>query len=60
VPATGEFLPGYEAFGWYGLDAPLNTPPEIIKPLDDAMNADLADPTNGRRRSSRSVSSLCR
>jgi len=44
IPAIGEFVPGYQAFGWYGLGAPLKTPPEIIKTLDDAMNAALADP----------------
>jgi tripartite-type tricarboxylate transporter receptor subunit TctC len=44
VPTIGEFIPGYEAFGWYGLGAPRGTPPEILKTLDDAMNAVLADP----------------
>ena len=44
VPTIGEFVPGYEAFGWYGLGAPLKTPPDIIKTLDNAMNAALADP----------------
>jgi tripartite-type tricarboxylate transporter receptor subunit TctC len=44
VPAISEFVPGYEAFGWYGLGAPLKTPPEILKTIDDAMNAALADP----------------
>jgi tripartite-type tricarboxylate transporter receptor subunit TctC len=44
VPTIAEFVPGYEAFGWYGLGAPRNTPPEIVKKLSDAMNAALADP----------------
>jgi tripartite-type tricarboxylate transporter receptor subunit TctC len=44
VPAISEFVPDYEAFGWYGLGAPRNTPVEIIKTLSDAMNAALADP----------------
>jgi tripartite-type tricarboxylate transporter receptor subunit TctC len=44
VPAIGEFVKGYDAFGWYGLGAPAKTPPEIIKKLSDAMNAALADP----------------
>ncbi len=43
VPAIGEFVKGYDAFGWYGLGAPAKTPPEIIKKLSDAMNAALAD-----------------
>ncbi len=44
VPTIGEFVSGYEAFGWYGLGAPLKTPPEVIKTLDNAMNTALADP----------------
>ena len=44
VPTIAEFVPGYEGFGWYGLGAPLKTPPEIIKTLDTAMNVALADP----------------
>jgi tripartite-type tricarboxylate transporter receptor subunit TctC len=44
VPTIGEFVPGYEAFGWYGLGAPRGTPAEIIKTLDEATNTVLADP----------------
>ena len=44
VPAIGEFVKDYDAFGWYGLGAPSKTPPEIIKKLGDAMNSALADP----------------
>jgi tripartite-type tricarboxylate transporter receptor subunit TctC len=44
VPAIGELVAGYDAFGWYGLAAPAKTPPEIIKKLSDAMNEALADP----------------
>jgi tripartite-type tricarboxylate transporter receptor subunit TctC len=44
VPSIGEFVPGYDAFGWYGLGAPANTTVEIINKLSDAMNAALADP----------------
>ena len=29
VPAVGEFVPGYEASGWYGIGAPGRTPAEI-------------------------------
>ena len=31
VPAMDEFLPGYEASGWYGIAAPKATPPEIVE-----------------------------
>jgi tripartite-type tricarboxylate transporter receptor subunit TctC len=44
VPAVGEFVPGYEASGWYGVGAPKNTPPEIVEKLNKGINAALADP----------------
>ena len=44
VPAMAEFLPGYEANGWYGVVAPKGTPPEIIDTLNKQINAALADP----------------
>ena len=40
----GEFVPGYEASGWYGIGAPKNTPAEIIDKLNKEINAGLADP----------------
>jgi tripartite-type tricarboxylate transporter receptor subunit TctC len=43
VPAMAEFLPGYEASGWYGVAAPKATPPEIVATLNKAINAALAD-----------------
>jgi tripartite-type tricarboxylate transporter receptor subunit TctC len=44
VPAIGEVVKGYDAFGWYGLGAPSKTPAEIIKKLADATNAAIANP----------------
>jgi tripartite-type tricarboxylate transporter receptor subunit TctC len=43
VPTLGEFVPGYEASGWFGLGAPRNTPVEIVEALNKATNAILAD-----------------
>src|SRR5262245_39328327 len=43
VPSIGEFVSGYDAFGWYGLGAPSKTPIEIINKLSETMNAALAD-----------------
>jgi tripartite-type tricarboxylate transporter receptor subunit TctC len=44
VPAAGEFVPGYEASGWYGVGAPRDTPAEIVDRLNKEINAGLADP----------------
>jgi tripartite-type tricarboxylate transporter receptor subunit TctC len=44
VPTVAEFVPGYEASGWYGLGAPKETPAWIIDLLNRAINAALADP----------------
>ena len=45
VPAIGEVVKDYDAIGWYGLGAPAQTPPEIIKKLSEAMNAAIAVPS---------------
>ena len=44
VSAMDEFLPGYEASGWYGIAAPKATPPEIVDKLNREINAGLAEP----------------
>jgi len=44
VPTVAEFVPGYEASGWFGIAAPGNTPVEIIEKLNQSINAGLADP----------------
>jgi tripartite-type tricarboxylate transporter receptor subunit TctC len=44
IPAVAEFAPGYEASGWYGIGAPKRTSTEIIRKLNDEINAALADP----------------
>jgi len=41
---VGDFLPGYEASGWYGVGLPKNTPTEIVEKLNKEINAALADP----------------
>jgi tripartite-type tricarboxylate transporter receptor subunit TctC len=43
VPAMAEFLPGFEASGWYGIAAPKDTPPEIVEKLNKEINVGLAD-----------------
>ncbi len=49
VPAVAEFLPGYEANGWYGIVAPAGTPNDIIERLNKTINAALADPAMKQR-----------
>jgi tripartite-type tricarboxylate transporter receptor subunit TctC len=44
VPAMAEFVPGYEASGWYGVSAPKGTPADIVQVLNKQVNAGLADP----------------
>jgi tripartite-type tricarboxylate transporter receptor subunit TctC len=44
IPTVSEFVPHYEASAWFGVGAPKNTPSQIIDQLNEAINADLADP----------------
>jgi tripartite-type tricarboxylate transporter receptor subunit TctC len=44
VPSVGDFVPGYEASGWFGICAPKGTPAEIVNKLNNEINASLADP----------------
>jgi tripartite-type tricarboxylate transporter receptor subunit TctC len=43
TPTVGDFVPGYEASGWFGVAAPKSTPAEIIVQLNREINAALAD-----------------
>jgi len=45
LPTMNQFVPGYEAIGWYGIGAPKTTPPDIISKLNAAVNAALDQPT---------------
>jgi tripartite-type tricarboxylate transporter receptor subunit TctC len=44
IPTVSEFLPGYEASGWFGVGAPKNTSAEIVDKINTEINAALADP----------------
>jgi tripartite-type tricarboxylate transporter receptor subunit TctC len=44
IPAVAEFVPGYEASGWFGVGAPRNTPVEIVAKLNKEIDAGVADP----------------
>src|SRR5262249_15356957 len=43
LSTVGDFVPGYEASGWFGVGAPAGTPVEIIDKLNKEINAGLAD-----------------
>jgi tripartite-type tricarboxylate transporter receptor subunit TctC len=43
LPTIGDFVPGYEAIGWYGVCAPGKTAGEIVDKLNNEVNAGLAD-----------------
>jgi tripartite-type tricarboxylate transporter receptor subunit TctC len=43
VPCLSEFVPGYEAVGWFGIGAPKATPAEIITALNGEVIAALSD-----------------
>ena len=49
VPTVGEYVPGYEAGGWYGVGAPKGTPAEIIGKLNSEINAALVSPVTRAR-----------
>jgi len=49
VPAMAEFLPGYEANGWYGIVAPKGTSRPVIEALNKQVNAALADEATRKR-----------
>jgi tripartite-type tricarboxylate transporter receptor subunit TctC len=44
IPTLAEFVPGYEASGWFGCGAPKNTSAEIIDKLNKEINTGLAEP----------------
>jgi tripartite-type tricarboxylate transporter receptor subunit TctC len=44
IPTVSDFVPGYEASGFYGIVAPKGTPREIVDRLNREINMGLADP----------------
>jgi tripartite-type tricarboxylate transporter receptor subunit TctC len=49
VPAMSEFLPGFEAVGWYGIAAPKSTPADVVDLLNKDINDALRDPEIKKR-----------
>jgi tripartite-type tricarboxylate transporter receptor subunit TctC len=44
LPAIDEYIPGYEASGWFSISAPKNTPVDIIDNLNREINAGIVEP----------------
>jgi tripartite-type tricarboxylate transporter receptor subunit TctC len=44
IPTVGDFVPGYEASGWFGLGVPKGTSGDIVDKLNKEINAGLATP----------------
>ncbi len=49
VPAMAEFVPGFDASGWFGICAPMVTPTAIIDKLNSEINAIVAEPDTRAR-----------
>jgi tripartite-type tricarboxylate transporter receptor subunit TctC len=43
VPTVSEFVPGYEASGWFGIGATKGIPLEVVDKLNKQINESLAD-----------------
>lgn len=48
IPTVAEFVPGYEAVGFDGIDAPNGTPVTVIETLNREINAVLQHHEAGR------------
>jgi tripartite-type tricarboxylate transporter receptor subunit TctC len=44
LPTVGDFVPGYEASGLYGIGVPRDTPVDVVDRLNKEINAALIDP----------------
>ncbi len=49
TPALAEAVPGYEAWNWYGIDAPPKTPDAIVNLLSAAILKVMADPAVAKK-----------
>ncbi|TFY99847.1 Bug family tripartite tricarboxylate transporter substrate binding protein [Ramlibacter rhizophilus] len=44
IPAISETIKGFESTAWFALVAPANTPPDVVRTLNAAVNATLKRP----------------
>ncbi len=58
LPTADQFVPGYEAIGWYGIAAPKATPAAIVGKLNAAITTALAEPAAKTRLADLGVESM--
>ena len=44
VPPVADTVPGFELYGWYGMNVPPKTPPQVIKRINAELVKALKDP----------------
>jgi tripartite-type tricarboxylate transporter receptor subunit TctC len=49
VPPVSETVPGFSLYGWYGMNVPLKTPPDIIKKINVELVKALKNPQLAER-----------
>jgi tripartite-type tricarboxylate transporter receptor subunit TctC len=49
TPTLGSVVKGYEAYNWYGLDAPPGTPDAIANRIADAVRKVMAEPDTKKK-----------
>jgi tripartite-type tricarboxylate transporter receptor subunit TctC len=45
VPPVADTLPGFDFSGWFGIVAPADTPPDIVRRMNQQIDQALKDPT---------------
>ena len=49
VPPVSQIVPGFELYGWYGMNVPLKTPPNVINKINAELVKALKDPQLAER-----------
>jgi tripartite-type tricarboxylate transporter receptor subunit TctC len=49
VPPVAETVPGFELYGWYGMNVPLKTPPAIVNKINQELVKALKTPELAER-----------
>jgi len=44
VPPVADTVPGFELYGWYGMNVPLKTPPDVVTRINAELVKALKDP----------------